>query len=66
MTKKIDIYTENTNSEVLARIVKAASNKYNCSMEIDYSEGRRISKFIGDQSLKPHIAKEVHEIFHNE
>ena len=57
------IAKEDTNAEVLARIVKAASRKYDCSMEIDFSKDNRISKFIGDEDLKTHIAEEVSSIF---
>jgi hypothetical protein len=63
MNAIIHIATEDTNAEVLARIVKAASRKYDCSMEIDFSKDNRILKFIGDQDLKTHIAEEVSNIF---
>ena len=57
------ISREDTNAEVLARIVKAASHKYDCSMEIDFTNDNRISKFVGDEDLKPYIADEVRRIF---
>ena len=63
MNEKMHITKEDTNAEVLARIVKAASQKYDCSMEIDFSSDNRISKFVGDEALKPHIAEEVRSIF---
>ena len=59
----IPITREETNAEILARIVKAESRKYDCSMEIDFSQDNRISKFVGDESLKPHIIEDVHNIF---
>ena len=37
MSDKIPIRFEDTNIEVLARIVKAASRKFDCSMEIDFT-----------------------------
>ena len=63
MTGKLNISNEDTNAEVLARIVKAASRKYGCSMEIDFNNGNRFSKFVGDETLKRHIAEEVRNIF---
>ena len=58
----MDINIENTTYEVMARIMKAASHKYNCDIEIDFSCERRKINFIGDQSMKPHIAVEVMEM----
>jgi hypothetical protein len=63
MNAIMHIAREDTNAEVLARIVKAASHKYDCSMEIDYSSDNRISRFVGDDALKMHIAEEVSNIF---
>ena len=63
MSSKINIAKVDANAEVLARIVKATSRKYDCSMEIDFNDGNRITKFVGDDSLKPHIAEEVSNIF---
>ena len=57
------ITREDTNAEVLARIIKAASRKYDCSMEIDFSRDNRVSRFVGDEALKSHIAEEVSCIF---
>jgi len=65
MNRKINISRENTNAEVLARIIKATSLKYNCSMTIDFSGHNRITSFVGDKALKPHIAEEVQKIFTN-
>lgn len=63
MNAIMHIAREDTNAEVLARIVKAASRKYDCSMEIDFTRDNRISKFVGDEALKPYIAEEVRSIF---
>jgi len=63
MNEFMHITREDTNAEVLARIVKAASRKYDCSMEIDFTRDNRISKFVGDEALKTHIAEEVRSIF---
>jgi hypothetical protein len=63
MNALMKVSSEDTNAEVLARIVKAASQKYNCSMEIEFSNENRISRFVGDKALKPHIAEEVRNIF---
>jgi hypothetical protein len=63
MSNKIPIRFEDTNIEVLARIVKAASRKFNCSMEIDFANGNRKVEFVGDDFYKPLIVDEVEEIF---
>ena len=59
----IPVKIEDTNIEVLARIVKAASRKYDCSMDIDFQNGNRKVDFIGDETYKPFIAEEVECIF---
>ena len=59
----IPVKIEDTNMEVLARIVKATSRKYDCSMEIDFQNGNRKAEFSGDEILKPFIAEEVESIF---
>jgi len=63
MKTSIDIYSEDTNAEVVARIVKAASRKYACNMKIDFQEGNRVMEFVGDETMKPFIAEEVQRIF---
>jgi hypothetical protein len=63
MSNKIPIRFEDTNIEVLARIVKAASRKFDCSMEIDFTNGNRKVEFVGDDFYKPLIVEEVEEIF---
>jgi len=47
----------------LAMIVKAASRKFDCSMDIDFQNGNRKAEFIGDEIFKPLIAEEVECIF---
>ena len=59
----IPVKIEDTNIEVLARIVKAASRKFDCSMDIDFQNGNRKAEFIGDEIYKPLIAEEVECIF---
>ena len=63
MTDMIPIKIEDTNIEVLAMIVKAASRKYECSMDIDFQNGNRKAEFIGDEIFKPFIVEEVESIF---
>jgi hypothetical protein len=63
MSRKIPIQREDTNMEVLARIVKAASRKYECTMEIDFQNGNRKAVFVGNEMYKPHIAREIQRIF---
>jgi len=59
----IPIKIEDANIEVLARIAKAASHKFDCSMNIDFKNGNRKVEFIGDEFYKPLIAEEVLDIF---
>ena len=59
----IPIKIEDANIEILARIAKAASQKFNCSMEIDFNNGNRKVEFVGDEFYKPLIADEVLDIF---
>jgi hypothetical protein len=59
----IPIRVEDTNLEIMARIVKAASRKYNCDVEIDFSNNSRKVYFVGDEDLKPHITEEVLNMF---
>ena len=63
MTDKIPVKFEDTNIEVLAMIVKAASRKYECSMDIDFQNGNRKAEFIGDEIFKPFIVDEIESIF---
>ena len=63
MTDMIPVEIEDTNIEVLAMIVKAASRKYDCSIDIDFQNGNRKAEFIGDEIFKPLIAEEVECIF---
>ena len=62
----VPIHFENTNSEIMARIVKAASHKYNCDVEIDFSNGVQKVVFTGDEEMKAYIAGEVLEIFESQ
>ena len=59
----IPIKIEDANIEILARIAKAASQKFNCSMDIDFNNGNRKAEFVGDEFYKPLIADEVLDIF---
>ena len=63
MPSIIPIKIEDTNIEVMAMIVKAASRKFDCSMDIDFQNGNRKAEFIGDEIYKPLIAEEVEYIF---
>lgn len=65
MFSKIPIRFEDTNIEILARIVKAASRKFDCSMNIDFNNGNRKAEFVGDEIYKALIADEVQDIFDN-
>lgn len=66
MSDKIPIIFDETNQEVLARIIKATARKYNCNMLIDFNNGNRKVDFIGDEACKAHIAAELENIFKEE
>jgi metal-dependent amidase/aminoacylase/carboxypeptidase family protein len=59
----VPIQIEDANLEIMARIVKAASHKYNCDVEIDFSNGVRKVVFTGNEAMKEFIAEEVLDIF---
>lgn len=59
----VPIQIEDANLEIMARIVKAASRKYNCDVEIDFSNGIRKVVFTGDEEMKAYIAEEILDIF---
>jgi len=61
----IKISQEETNLEVLARIAKATARKYDCSMRIDFKNGKRQIEFIGDNECKAKIANAVEDYFKN-
>lgn len=63
MPDVIPVKFEDTNIEVLARIVKAASRKFDCSMDIDFNNGNRKADFVGDEFYQPLIVEEVQDIF---
>jgi hypothetical protein len=55
----IPIKFEDTNQEIVARIAKATSRKYNSDVEIDFSNGVRKVIFSGDETMRVYIAGEV-------
>ena len=63
MPNEILIKIEETNQEVLARIIKATARKFNCNLIIDFSNGNRTVKFVGDETSKPLIVQELNKIF---
>lgn len=62
----IPINHEETNLEVLARIAKAAARKFDCSLHIDFNDGKRRIEFIGDETNKAMIAAEMEYLFNAE
>lgn len=60
----IPIVTEETNIEILARISKATSKKWGCTMCIDFFNGNRTMMFSGDPECRPVIVHELEGIFH--
>ena len=63
MKTAIPIATEETNIEILARIAKATSKKWGCTMQIDFYNGNRTVLFSGDPECRPVIVYELEEIF---
>lgn len=61
----IKINREETNLEVLARIAKATARKYDCSMSIDFQNGKRQIEFIGSNECKTKIANALEDCFKN-
>ncbi|MBA3028072.1 MAG: hypothetical protein FP816_04545 [Desulfobacteraceae bacterium] len=59
----IPLNIQDTNDEIFARIAKAVSKKYGCTLEIDFQNGNHMVKFIGDEHYKPCIAEELSHIF---
>ena len=59
----IDINKKNTSLEVWVKIMNSLAKKYNCSLKVNYKSGNGEVVFHGDESLKPHIAAEIVEIF---
>lgn len=59
MNNNLRIIKKNANAEILARIMKAACRKYDCSMEIDFAGGNRTVKFIGAEEYKARVAGDV-------
>ena len=56
---KIPINHKDVTNEVAARITKAVASSYDCSVDIDYHNGRQKAVFVGDEELKPHIVDEA-------
>ncbi len=65
MVDKIQISKVDANAEVLARIVKAASKKYDCNLKIDFANGKREVEFDGDEASKALVMEDVQRIFEN-
>ena len=59
MNNNLRIIKKQTNDEILARIMKAACRKYDCSMEIDFANGNRTVKFVGTEENKARVAVDV-------
>ena len=52
MVKNVRIIKKQANAEILARIIKAASRKYDCSMKIDFNDGNRVAQTFGYNTAK--------------
>ena len=59
----VKINREETNMEILARITKAAARQYDCTLNIDFRDGKRCIEFIGSQECKKQIADTVENYF---
>ncbi len=63
MADKIPIVVEDTNVEVLARIVKSISKKYGCEVNIDFANGNRKFELNCEKEYVPVIEEEIRDIF---
>lgn len=63
MNAMIPLHIKNVSAEIWARILKAVSRKYGCSIHIDFSQGHVEMEFIGDEASKKHITEEVKGMF---
>ena len=52
-----------TKNKNIMTVDRAASRKFDCSMEIDFTNGNRKVEFVGDDFYKPLIVDEIEEIF---
>ena len=62
MQTPIPIANEETNIEILARIAKATSKKWGCTMHIDFYNGNRTVIFSGDPEYRSCIVYELTDI----
>jgi len=66
MNNHMRIIKKQTNAEILARIMKAACRKYDCSMKIDFANGNRTVEFVGSEDNKARIAVDVESILNGD
>jgi len=59
----IPVRIEDTSMEIYARIARAEAQKFDCSIDIDFSDTNRNISLVGDKSNVPHIMEEVKNIF---
>jgi len=59
----IPLRIEDTSMEIYARIARAEAHKYDCSIDIDFSDSNRNISLRGDKSNVPYIMEEVKNIF---
>jgi len=60
-----NIKKENTNLEVLIKVMNSLAGKYDCSIKADFKNGKRRVLFKGDEVLKPYIVAEMADMFPN-
>lgn len=59
----IPVKVEDTSMEIYARIARSEAYKYDCSIDIDFSEDNRNISLVGDKSNVPYIMEQVKNIF---
>jgi hypothetical protein len=59
----LPITIEETNIEVLAKIIKAECEKLDCTLNIDFKNGHREIEYVGEEEYRSHIAQQVFDIF---
>ncbi|MDM8535317.1 hypothetical protein QUF70_01030 [Desulfobacterales bacterium HSG17] len=66
MKNKISLNKIDVSSEVIARIAKAAAKKYDCTVDIDFSNGNQKINYRGKTDVLFHIAEEVADVMNRD
>jgi len=59
----VNVNIEDTSMEILARIARVEARKYDCSLEINFSDQNREVNLVGDDTYVPYILEDVQKMF---